>query len=266
MAGISGIDNNYFYGTNVSGISTLLGSLGKTNGVSSLANVISDYNQIKTGTYGRLLKAYYGKQEEENKTSTKKTSAGDSDKTSLKESLSNIKSKTEKLTSSASKLAATDDASTLFKKKLLKEADGTTTEGYDMDSIYKAVSNFAKDYNDVLDATVNNSTKSLSHGAESLQSTTKVMSAALRKVGITADDLTGKLSVDEDKFKAADIKKITQLFNGKNSYASTIAQTTARINGNSANKLSSISAMSYGKTATYKAADSDLSSLFDSYY
>lgn len=264
MAGISGIDNNYFYGTNASGISTLLGSLGNTNGVSSLANVISDYNQIKTGTYGRLLKAYYGKQSSE-ETSSKKSSSADSSKNTMKESLSNIKSKTEKLSTAASKLAATDKDSSLFTKKLLKQADGTTTEGYDIDSIYGAVKDFTKYYNDVLDATVNNSTKSLASGADSLISTTKVMSSALKKMGITAD-LTGKLSIDEDKFKSYDVDKIAQMFNGKSSYASTIAQTAARIQGTSANKLSSISAMSYGKTATYKSSDNDLSSLFDSYY
>jgi len=272
MAGISGINNNYFYGTNASGINTLFGSLGTPTGVSALSGVISDYNTIKTGTYGKLLKAYYAKQKAEGtdvRTNTPNAAtAAARQNEALKESLSNIKSKTEKLTTSASKLAANDNGATIFDKKLLMQDDGTTTEGYDMDTIYKAVKGFTEDYNKVLEVTANSSTQSLANGARSLTSTTQVMSKQLKKMGITSDK-DGMLSIDEDKFKAYDVEKMKKIFNGASSYASTIAQTSARIMGTSSNKLSSIAASSYGKNTyarngAYSA--NDFSSMFNSYF
>ena len=263
MAGISGLNTNYFFGTSASGISTLFGSLGSPSGVSAMSSVISDYNTIKTGTYGKLLKAYYGQQDEEAKDRLSKlTSKKDTAKTELQETYSTIKSKADKLASSAQKLAATGSES-MFEKKLLKHEDGTTTEGYDVDSIYSAVSDFAKHYTDMLDASVNSSNQSIANGARSLTSTTQVMSSSLQKIGIDTT-VNGKLSVDEEAFKKADMAQVKRLFNGANSYGANVAQTASRIEGTTSNKLSSLSAMSYGKNARYST--SDVSSLFNSYF
>ena len=266
MAGISGIDMNTFYGGLTSqGVGTLFGSLGKTSGVSSLSGIVSDYRTIQTGTYGKLLKSYYGQDTHSAKSAASKSTArAVSKKTSseLKSSLSNVKSKMDKLNESASALADTGKDS-IFAKKSIKQSDGTTKEDYDVNAIYSAVNKFVGNYNDAVDAASSSTNYSVYNGARSLSSTTNVMTNQLKGFGITTD-VNGKMSVDEDTFKASDMSKFQKLMNGRQSYASNIAQTATRISGTSNNKLSSLSASTYGRSGGYQA--SDLSSSFSSYF
>ena len=266
MAGISGINQNYFFGgQTASGISTLFGSLGTASGVSSLSSVLSDYKTIQTGNYGKLLKAYYGQNNSPAPTkSTTRNTAAEKANTALKSSLSDTKSKMDKLNDAASALAATGDNS-LFTKKEIKSEDGTSKTGYDVDKIYSAVQGFVGSYNDAVSAASGSTNRSISNGASSLASTTGVMASRLQSFGITSD-INGKLSVDEETFKKSDMDKFKTLMNGSQSYASSIAQTASRISGTSSNKLSSLSASSstYGKSGGYSA--NDYSSLFNSYF
>ena len=264
MSGISGLENVYF-GTTASGVSTLFGSLSKPTGVSSLASLVSDYNSINTGTYGRLLKAYYKSENTDSDgTKSKATDAATKAATALKNSYSDVKSKADSLSSAANALTATGSDS-LFKKKLIANDDGTSEEGYDMDSIYNAASKFASSYNSMLTTAKSSSGTSVSSGVSSMKSTTQVMGSRLKQIGITTDK-DGLLSIDKDTFKSADIDRIKELFSGSSSYASTIASTAKRVSGTASNQLStmSTSAWTYGKSATYSSA-TDFSSLFDSY-
>lgn len=265
MAGISGIDTNTFFGgLTSSGVGTLFGSLGKTSGVNSLSSVLSDYKTIQTGNYGKLLKAYYG--QDTHSTKTKATAAKSTAKnkaaTELKNSLSDTKSKMDKLEESASALADTGKDS-VFTKKEIKQSDGTTKTDYDVDAIYSAVSKFVTDYNGAVSSASSSSNKSISNGAASLSSTTDVMANNLKKYGITAD-INGKLSVDEDTFKKSDMDRFKTIVNGNQGYASNIAQTAKRVSGTSTNKLSSLSSSTYGTKGQYSSAD--YSSLFNSYF
>ncbi|MCR5033096.1 MAG: hypothetical protein K6A92_09545 [Lachnospiraceae bacterium] len=66
--------------------STLFSSLpGYKNGinanVSSLSSLLSDYSSIKTGSYGKLMKAYYGEVATKAKTTKSNTSTKDTTKT-----------------------------------------------------------------------------------------------------------------------------------------------------------------------------------------
>lgn len=266
MAGISGINQNYFFGgQTASGIGTLFGSLGSTSGVNSLSNVLSDYRTIQTGNYGKLLKSYYGQNNTPTPTkSTTRNAAAEKANTALKSSLSDTKSKMDKLSESAKALAATGDKS-LFTKKEIKSEDGTSKTDYDVDKIYSAVQSFVGSYNDAVSSASASTNRSVANGASSLSSTTGVMANRLQSFGITSD-INGKLSVDEDTFKKSDMDKFKTLVNGNQSYASNVAQTASRISGTSSNKLSSLSASSstYGKSGGYSG--NDFSSLFNSYF
>ena len=266
MAGISGINQNYFFGGQTSSsIGTLFGSLGTASGVNSLSSVLSDYKTIQTGNYGKLLKAYYGQNNNPAPTkSTTRNTAAEKANSALKSSLSDTKSKMDKLSDSANALAATGDDS-LFVKKEIKQADGTSKTDYDVDKIYSAVQGFVGRYNDAVSAASSSTNRSVANGASSLSSTTDVMAKRLQSFGITSD-VNGKLSVDEDTFKKSDMDKFKTLVNGNQSYAANIAQTASRISGTSSNKLSSLSASSstYGKSGGYSSAD--YSSLFNSYF
>ena len=59
MSGLN-IQNNSWNGWTSSSIGTLFSGF-TPSGVNSLSSIVSDYSQIKNGSYGKLVKAYYDK-------------------------------------------------------------------------------------------------------------------------------------------------------------------------------------------------------------
>ena len=105
MAKISGLTMNNYYGISSSGASTLFGSL-SANGASSIATLSSDYANIKSGAYGKLLKTYYS--QNANKLNNNTTSdVKKSEKTDTSQMVLERDSAKE-LKESASKLTSTD--------------------------------------------------------------------------------------------------------------------------------------------------------------
>ena len=79
-----------FYGLNASGASTLFSSLGSSN--SNTTSLLSNYASIKSGSYYKLLKAYYSQTSSDESTSSTITNKLDSDNTAWKEAASDISS------------------------------------------------------------------------------------------------------------------------------------------------------------------------------
>ena len=113
-------------------------------------NMLSDYAAIKNGSYRKLMKAYYAKQDAE-----KLSGKGD---TSQKLTL--MKTSADSLKKSADAL----NDSSLWEKKKIKKKDEKTgeeieVEDYDWDKITKAVKSFVEDYNDVVKEAGESNTK-----------------------------------------------------------------------------------------------------------
>lgn len=162
MATISGYDSN--------SIGVLFGSLNQTNSKSNSFSASSDllginyadYNSIRSGSYFKLLDAYYGKNssDEVKKVVSSTSTSKDDSKT-----LSKIQSAADSMKDSAEALLQTGSKS-LFKEVETKAEDGTTTKGYDTDAIYKAVKQFTSDYNDLLDEASESNTTSILQGSQ----------------------------------------------------------------------------------------------------
>ena len=268
MAGISGLTNNTYFGLSSGGASTLFGAMNSTvSGVSSLATIASDFNTIRTGSYGKLMNAYYGK----NTASTSKASS-DSAKTASKieserntTNLSNTKAKAGDLRSAAAKLTTTESDKSLFEKKDIKNADGTVTNDYDRDAIFSAVSDFAKSYNSAIDAGSSSSSKTITNAVDAMNQTSSIMKKSLSNIGISVGT-DGKLSVDEATFKKADMNKVKTLFNGSSSYAANVSSTASRIESTASNQISQAASSSYnyGSNASYSGSVSG--SMYDSFF
>lgn len=120
--------------------SALLG--GTTN---SSGNLLSDYASIKNGSYGKLMKAYYAKQDAESASLSRDTS----------QKLTLMRSSADSLKKSADAL----NDSSLWEKKKVKKKDEETgeeteVEDYDWAAITKAVKAFVDDYNSVVEQAV----------------------------------------------------------------------------------------------------------------
>jgi len=183
---------------------------------------LSEYNNIRNGTYYKVLKAYYAKTRDTSDSTDKSSS------TKKTNTVSEAKSEAEKLQSDASSLVSAADAlitkgtDSLFNMKdiTVKGEDGTetTTRGYDTDAIYSAVSKFVSSYNTLLEGASSSSSKTIQNQAINMANSTKSYEKLLDKIGITIGS-NNKLTLDESKFKAADMTTVKTLFNGNSSFA-----------------------------------------------
>lgn len=189
-------------------ISSLLGS----NNNSSL---YGDFASRKNGSYRKLLKTYYSDQKKLANEIKKTKDELNSQKTD--------KTKTEKVNPGFNAIKKEVDglneaAINLSKEDLWKSKDGN----YDIDKISDAIKKFANEYNDLVDQSKNVSSKDITQSTNYMKSLTNAVSKALAKVGVSVDK-AGKLSVDEDTLKKADVKTIKSIFGGQSSYGSSIA-------------------------------------------
>lgn len=190
---------------------------------------LADYAAIKNGSYGKLLKAYYAKQDEE-KTAT----GGDSiQKSTL------MKNGADALKKSADALKNDE----LWEKK---------DEDYDWDAITKAVKSFVEDYNDVIEKAGNSDSKDVLRNAVWMTGTTGATGKTLSRVGITVGK-DNKLKMDEETLKKSDISTLKILFTGHNSFADKVS-----VKANSISNAAARSSGTYKSNGKYSNALSEL--------
>ena len=217
--------------------SSMMGTSGTDN---SNAFSLTDYMSIKSGSYGKLLKAYYKKQDADNAEGTE----------AEKKQLSLLKTKADNLKNSMLDLMDED----LFEKKEIKTKDEKTGEettkvDYDWDAITKAVNSFVDSYNAIVSATGESENKKVLRNATWLTQMTETNSKLLAKVGITIGD-DNKLKVDEDALKEANINTLKVLFQGAGSYADRVVQKASQI-GSAAVQGTSVGGSTYTNNADY---------------
>lgn len=211
-------------------------------------NFLSDYASIKNGSYGKLMKAYYAKDVADKTaskgkdTETKKNSistAADSAKT-----LSEIEKAADAMKESADSLLVKGSKS-VFRKKNEK---ATVSEEYDTDAIYKAVSGFVTDYNDLLSKTSAASSKNLQSKADTLAAVTSANAKLLSRVGITVNS-DSSLSLDEEAFKKSDMGTVKNLFGTTGAYGYKVSAQASMIDYTAAKE--STKSNTYTANGTY---------------
>ena len=242
MRGISMYDS--------SSVSTLFSSLGssKSTGSGLFGINLSEYASIRSGSYGKLMRSYFSMD------STKGTSKSDD---STKNTIEDLATTTSTSKDSTKTLAAiesdakelTDSAKAMYTRSNNKVFTKDSGGSYDTDKIYKAVKRFADDYNSMLDTAGKSSTNRISRSVSSMKNETSYNEKPLKEIGITVDEKTGRLSVDETTFKSADTEKIKNLFNGTGSYAYSVATKAAMTESYA--KSEAAKSNTYTKNGTY---------------
>jgi len=220
--------------------SSLNSGSSSSNSLSSLISggILSDYAQVKSGTYGKLMKAYYAKDGANDAVSsivdTKKTTKSE-DATELTE-----------IRSVASSLKETTDK--------MVESDFE-----DADENLNNVKNFVNEYNSMMKKIGSSSILSISSKSDNLVSLTKNYEKNLNSIGITIGE-DNKLKLDTDTFKKADASTVKELFSGIGSYGysvsnqATIVDNQAAYEGLKTNTYTASG--SYGASATGSVWDS----------
>ena len=191
---------------------------------------LGDYAAIKNGSYKKLLKAYYAKQDAE-----KSTISSDAMKNS-----SLVKSSADALKKSANAL----NNEALWEKK----------EDYDWDAITKAVKSFVDDYNSLVKLAGNSDSKDVLRNAVWMTGMTEANDNLLSKAEITVGK-GNQMELNEDVLKKVDISTLKTLFTGHNSLADKIA-TKANSISNAAARTSG----TYKSNGTYSNALAELAS------
>lgn len=243
------------------------------SGMNGMYSMLSEYNNIKNGTYSKVVKKYYAKAEESKETSADKTTEKDKDKKNKKlqtvsdeeKALNQVQADAQSLSKSADALI-TRGTSSLFKEKDLtvKAEDGseTTKKGYDTDAIYKAVKKFADGYNSLMTSMGETKSDSISSQVSRMANLTKTYEKQLGDVGIEIGS-DHKLTVNEEKLKAADMTTLKTLFNGNTSYAYNVATKASMIQVSA--KSEADSTKMYTSSGTYNNSWS-MGSLMDSIF
>ena len=230
MSGINGLnDYSNKYNTNVD-YSYLFGGTQNvsTGGTFSL----NDYASIKNGSYKKLMKAYYAKQDVDKASSGKDTVQKS---TIMKTGADALKKSADALMNNA-----------LWEKKKITKIDENTgeeihTEEYDYEAITKAVKSFIEDYNDVIDEAGGSNSKEVLRNTVWMIGNTDANKNMLEKIGISIGK-GNKMELDEEKLKKADINTLKTLFTGHNSFSNKISM-----------KANSISNAAAWSTGTYKS-------------
>lgn len=220
---------------------------------------VSDHAMIKNGSYGKLMKAYYARQDAD-----KLSQTGDSSKT-----LMLMRSSADSLKKSAEALGDTS----LYEKKKFKKKDEKTGEeteewDYDWDAITKAVKNFIDDYNAVVEQAGNSETKDVLRNAAWMTSITEKVGNLLSKAGINVgkgnklefdETLKKKTALGKSGIEFDNISTLKSLFTGHGSFADKIALKASAISSAAA-RTKGVD-KTYNKQGTYSDT---ISKLFES--
>lgn len=205
--------------------SYLFQSLSSSSGGLGNLNFLSDYASLKNGSYGKLLKTYYNMEQNSGTgTANKKSNSNDVLDRILEEQKNpKISKEAQKanaeLTTGLSSLK--NSVSALQNSTTYEDtANGQSASG----KVVSAMKAYVSDYNNVVDAARGSTLTNKTAYVANIMRSTATNADKLSEVGITVD-ANGKLSINEEKLKTADISKVQELFSADDimSYGSTVA-------------------------------------------
>lgn len=242
-------------------MSFLFSSLGSGAAGVAGSNFLSDYASIKNGSYGKLMKAYFGGSANSSVKSVVKNSSTDrtgrAGTTALSKedtkAYNKVQTSTDALKKSADALLATGSNSVFAKKDITtKDENGaeTTVKDYDRDAIYGAVNSFVKNYNSLVTAADEVDDNAVGRRTATMLNETTSNLKSLLAVGISVNG-DGTLDLDKDDFMKAEMTTVKSLFNGNGSYAYKVSSQASMINYAAENAVSK--GYSYTAAGTYGA-------------
>lgn len=203
--GISGGGDNFF--------SSMFGTFGSNNSTSSASNIFSDYASIKNGTYGKLLKSYYEKNPVSRDSNGRISTTG-------------INTNTATAKEAKALTSAKEDALDL--KDSLKKLSQKSTYEKDAEEIMKNVKAFVEDYNNVIKGAEDINNTSVLRSTLWMTNTTAKNTSLLEDIGIKIN-ADNTLSLNEDKFKAADMTDVKSLFMGDTGYGASVSSRASSV-------------------------------------
>ena len=133
---------------------------------------------------------------------------------------------TKKPTGTSAAALKTDSESLASSELYAKIKDKDGNETYDVDKILSKAKSFVSNYNKMFDEAESSSNSGVLANLSYISEKTKNNTNALKELGISIDK-KGRLELDEDTFKKADMSKVQDLFKDYGSY---VASNASRVN------------------------------------
>ena len=237
-------------------MSFLFSGLGSGAAGTAGSNFLSDYASIKNGSYGKLMKAYYG-----NINSSGSTVSEGKTKTNnvLEKILEEKKNPTVSKEAQEANSNLTSGISNLIKSVSTLQNDATYKASEDgtsaADKVVSAIKSYVSQYNDVVNAAKNSTLSSKTSHVASMMKGTEANAAKLAEIGIKINR-DGTLQLNEGKLKGTDISKVQDLFSKEDvmSYGSTVMFRLGFASASSASVSSTVKDSANTDTATYAGA------------
>lgn len=210
------IDTSFLNKYNTTDYSSLFNPLPKTSesSGSGLTNLATEYNSIRSGSYGKLLSAYY-----------KKMNSGDSATEAIQKENENRK------------LVGGNASSLKSAAKNLSKIDFSDTSDAGKEKSLKAIKDFVSAYNSVIDTADDVNSKGILRNAVWMTNITKKSSGLLNELGISVGK-DNKLTLDETKWADAHNSTKAALFNGRQGFAEKMVYKASQMTNSSAEKAS----------------------------
>lgn len=196
-----------------------------STGSASMSNLLADYTSIKNGSYGKLMKSYYGSVQNSSTASTSKKSSSGNMLERILEEKKNPKVSKDVQKANANLTAGLSSMKTSV-SALQNEATYTNTKNGQSasDKVVSALKAYVSDYNNVVNASKGSTLTSKTAYVANMMSSTTKNADKLSEIGITINS-SGTLEINEAKLRAADISKVQELFSAKDimSYGSMVA-------------------------------------------
>ena len=222
------IDTGFLNKYTTTDYSTLFNSMPKTKESSGggLTNLATEFNSIRSGSYGKLLDAYY-----------KKMNGGDS----ATEAIQKETAHRQLVGGNASSLKSA--AKTLSKIDFYDDSDAGKEKSL------KAVKDFVSSYNSVIDTADDVNSKSILRNAVWMTNITSKSAGLLNELGISVGK-DNKLTLDETKWANAHNSTKAALFNGRQGFAEKMVYKASQMTNSSAEKAS-YTASAYKENGDY---------------
>lgn len=205
--------------------SYLFQSLSSSSGGMGNLNFLSDYASIKNGSYGKLMKTYYGTKQD---TSTDAASKKSSQSTVLDRILEEKKNPKVSKDVQKANASLTTGLSSLKSSVSALQGDKIYTDTENgqsaSDKVVSAMKAYVSDYNNVVNAAKGSTLSNKTAYVANMMSTSAANADKLAEIGVTVNS-DGTLELNQAKLKEADLSKVQELFSPDNimSYGSTVA-------------------------------------------
>lgn len=218
------IDSSILNQYSTTDYSTLFNSLPKTSDSSDsgLVGLATEFNSIRSGSYGKLLGAYYKKMEQEGAT----------------EAIQKETENRQLVGGNASSLKSA--AKTLSKMDFSKASD---------EESLAAIKEFVSSYNSVIDTADDVNSKSILRNAVWMTNIMKESAGLLNELGISVGS-DNKLTLDETKWTDASKTTKASLFNGRQGLAEKMIYKASQMT-NASSEQASYTASAYKGNGDY---------------